>query len=57
MFYSVFAKDPMNGREGRRYRREVLEKGGSRDEMETLKAFLGREPSKEAFFKELGIDP
>ena len=43
MFYSVFKKDPMNGKEGRRYRYTVLEKGGSRDEMESLKEFLGRE--------------
>ncbi|KAI4144678.1 MAG: hypothetical protein LQ340_006559, partial [Diploschistes diacapsis] len=28
MFYSVFARDPMDGKEGRRYRRTVLEKGG-----------------------------
>ncbi|KAK5163903.1 metalloendopeptidase [Saxophila tyrrhenica] len=55
MFYSVFKKDPMDGKEGRRYRHQVLEKGGSRDEMETLKDFLGREPSTEAFYKELGL--
>ena len=55
MFYSVFAKDPMNGTEGRRYRRTVLEKGGSQDEMKTLQEFLGREPSSEAFYRELGI--
>ena len=55
MFYSVFKKDPMNGQEGRRYRHTVLEKGGSQDEMETLKQFLGREPSTEAFYKELGV--
>lgn len=55
MFYTVFAKDPMNPKEGRRYRHTVLEKGGSQDEMETLKQFLGREPSTEAFYKELGI--
>lgn len=55
MFYSVFKKDPMNGKEGRRYRYTVLEKGGSRDEMESLKEFLGREPNTEAFYKELGV--
>lgn len=55
MFYTVFRKDPMNGKEGRRYRHMVLEKGGSQDEMETLKQFLGREPSTEAFYKELGL--
>ncbi|KAK3678268.1 metalloendopeptidase [Recurvomyces mirabilis] len=55
MFYSVFKKDPMDGKEGRRYRHTVLEKGGSQDEMDTLKQFLGREPSTEAFYKELGL--
>ncbi|PNS16265.1 Saccharolysin [Sphaceloma murrayae] len=55
MFHTVFAKDPMNGKEGRRYRHVVLERGGSQDEMETLKQFLGREPSTEAFYRELGL--
>lgn len=55
MFYSVFAKDPMNPKEGRRYRHTVLKKGGRQDEMETLKEFLGREPSTEAFYRELGL--
>ncbi|KAF2864423.1 zincin [Piedraia hortae CBS 480.64] len=55
MFYSVFKKDPMNQKEGRRYRHTVLEKGGSRDEMVSLEEFLGRKPSSEAFYKELGL--
>jgi hypothetical protein len=55
MFYSVFKKDPMNGKEGRRYRHTVLERGGSQEEMQTLEDFLGRKPSTEAFYKELGI--
>jgi metallopeptidase MepB len=55
MFYSVFAKDPMNAKEGRRYRHTVLERGGSQDEMTTLEEFLGRKPSPEAFYKELGV--
>jgi metallopeptidase MepB len=55
MFYSVFAKNPMNGTEGRRYRHTVLEKGGSREEMDSLVEFLGRKPSSEAFYRELGL--
>jgi len=55
MFYSVFAKDPMNKTEGRRYRHTVLEKGGSQDEMLTLEQFLGRKPNSEAFYKDLGL--
>lgn len=55
MFHSFFEKDPMNGDEGRRYRRTVLEKGGSMDELKFLNDFLGREPSAEAFYRELGL--
>ncbi|KAJ6264261.1 Saccharolysin [Drechslerella dactyloides] len=55
MYYTGFKKNPMDPENGRKYRHEVLEKGGSRDEMESLKAFLGREPNSEAFFRELGI--
>ncbi|KAG9229754.1 putative Saccharolysin [Amylocarpus encephaloides] len=55
MFYSVFKKDPMNPTEGRRYRHMVLEKGGSQEEMKTLEDFLGRKPSTEAFYRDLGL--
>ncbi|KAI1386625.1 Metalloprotease [Hypoxylon trugodes] len=55
MFYSVFRKDPMNSKEGRRYRHTVLERGGSQDEMITLEQFLGRKPSPDAFYAELGL--
>ena len=55
MFYSVFKADPMNAKEGRRYRHTVLEKGGSQDEMKTLVEFLGREPKMDAFYEELGL--
>lgn len=55
MFYTVFKANPMNPKEGRRYRHAVLERGGSQDEMQSLKDFLGREPNTEAFYKELGL--
>ncbi|KAF2705625.1 zincin [Pleomassaria siparia CBS 279.74] len=55
MFFTVFKADPMNGKEGRRYRHTVLEKGGSKEEMQILEDFLGRAPSTESFYKELGI--
>jgi metallopeptidase MepB len=55
MFYSVFKDDPMNSTEGRRYRHTIIGKGASKDEMETLIEFLGREPSAEAFYQELGL--
>jgi metallopeptidase MepB len=55
MFYSVFRQNPMDGKEGRRYRHTVLEKGGSQDEMKTLEEFLGRAPSTKPFLEELGV--
>ncbi|EPE06573.1 thimet oligopeptidase [Ophiostoma piceae UAMH 11346] len=55
MFYTVFRENPMDGKEGRRYRHTVLEKGGSQDEMRTLEQFLGRKPNGDAFYKDLGI--
>jgi metallopeptidase MepB len=55
MFTSFFKENPMDGKQGRRYRHTVLEKGGSIDEMEFLKEFLGREPNAEHFYKELGL--
>ena len=55
MFYTVFKSDPMNSTEGRRYRHTVLERGGSQEEMKTLEDFLGRKPSTEAFYRELGL--
>lgn len=55
MFYTVFKNDPMNKEAGRRYRYQVLEKGGSQDEMKTLTEFLGREPQTDAFYKDMGL--
>ena len=40
---------------GRRYRDEVLSAGGSRDAIDHLRAFLGREPSSAAFLRKLGL--
>ena len=45
----------MNEEEGKRYRYGVLEKGGSLEEMDMLKNYLGRLPNAIAFEKELGI--
>ncbi|KAL3472618.1 peptidase family M3-domain-containing protein [Aspergillus californicus] len=55
IFYTAFKSDPMNPAAGRRYRYKVLEKGGSQDEMQTLIDFLGRPPTEDAFYKELGL--
>lgn len=55
MFYSIFKIDPMDKRQGKRYRHSVLEYGSSRDELQGLTEFLGREPNSDAFYEELGI--
>lgn len=41
---------------GADYRREILEPNGTRDPIEMLRAFLGREPSPATFLRLLGIE-
>ncbi|MDQ1281990.1 MAG: thimet oligopeptidase [Patescibacteria group bacterium] len=57
-FYSEFKKVENNKNKlkeiGERYRREILEVGGSRDEMTSVKKFLGRNGNDKAFLKEIG---
>lgn len=56
--YSLFKEGgALNTQLGRRYRTEILEKGSSRDEMESLKAFLLREPNEDAFLESIGLTP
>ncbi|GAA4005960.1 oligopeptidase A [Hymenobacter fastidiosus] len=54
--FSVFEKNGvMDQKTGLRYRDMILAKGGTDDEYQLVKAFLGREPNQEAFFKSLGL--
>jgi len=53
LFETKFSHDPLNVAEGRRYRRVVLERGGSRPEMSLLEEYLGRRPNGLAFSKAL----
>lgn len=41
---------------GAAYRRHILEAGGSADAEDLLRNFLGREPSKHAFLRQLGLE-
>ncbi|KAI0670768.1 Metalloprotease [Trametes maxima] len=53
MYAAVFKDDPLDPVRGRRYREKILCPGSSKDEMDLLKDFLGREPSSEAFIEQL----
>lgn len=55
MYYSKFKNDPLNSKVGVEYKTKVIGPGGSRDAMESLKDFLGREPNNVAFMEELGV--
>jgi len=54
--FSVFEKEGvMNQKTGLKLRKVVLERGSTKDEMEIVKEFLGREPNDEAFLKSIGL--
>ncbi|MDQ5949733.1 MAG: thimet oligopeptidase [Patescibacteria group bacterium] len=48
-------KGIFNGQLGKEVRQKIFEQGALKKEMDLLRDFLGREPSNEAFLKELGI--
>jgi len=55
--FSIFDKNGiMDVNTGLRYRDIILANGGSRDELEMVVEFLGRQPSQDAFFKAIGLD-
>lgn len=55
MFTRFEEKGPLSSEAGMYYRKKILARGGSMDEMEMLRDYLGREPNTEAFFKHLGL--
>lgn len=56
MFESRFLKEGiLSPAVGASYRKEILEPGGSRDAIDSLKAFLGREPIQEPFLRSKGL--
>jgi len=55
--FSVFEKNGvMDDATGLRYRDIILSNGGSRDELEMVVEFLGRQPNQDAYFKSIGLD-
>jgi Zn-dependent oligopeptidase len=55
MFGRFEAEGVTNPSLGGSYRDKVLAPGGSRDGLDMLRDFLGREPNQEAFLRNLGI--
>ena len=55
MFSRFKQEGILNSATGMDYRQKVLSKGSSRDELDSVRDFLGRDISNEAFLKELGI--
>ncbi|MEZ5176476.1 MAG: M3 family metallopeptidase [Acidimicrobiia bacterium] len=54
--FSVFEQQGVLSTEvGARFRREILAAGSSRDAIEHLRAFLGREPNANAFMRKIGL--
>jgi thimet oligopeptidase len=45
----------LNASEGARYRTEILEVGSSRDELESVRIFLQRDPDTTAFLRSIGL--
>ncbi|GAV48594.1 hypothetical protein ZYGR_0M00150 [Zygosaccharomyces rouxii] len=56
MYHTRFAADPLDSKAGVQYRDVVLGRGGLYDTNDNLREFLGREPSEDAFLKELGLN-
>jgi thimet oligopeptidase len=55
MFTRFEKEGLLNPKTGRDYRAWILEKGGSMNEMDMLKGFLGRRPNNKAFLKYIGL--
>ena len=54
MFTRFEEEGVLSKKVGADYKASILEKGGSADELELVRDFLGRKPSNKAFLKEIG---
>jgi metallopeptidase MepB len=55
LFQGTFAKDHRSKEAWERFRRGILEYGGSRDERELLEEFLGHPPTPDALLLSVGL--
>lgn len=55
MFTRFEEKGVLSSEAGMYYRKKILARGGSMDEMDMLRDYLGREPKMDAFLKHLGL--
>lgn len=55
MFTRFEKEGIMNKKTGADYKKWILEKGGSMEEIDLVKGFLGRSPNNKAFLKEIGV--
>ncbi|PMD39476.1 metallopeptidase MepB [Hyaloscypha variabilis F] len=55
LFQKNFAEDHRSPEAWNKFRRGILEYGGSRDELEVLEEFLGRSPTPDALLQILGL--
>ena len=46
----------LNPEAGMYYRKKILSRGGTVDELEMVRDYLGREPRMEPFLKHLGLE-
>ena len=53
--FEVIKSNKFSPEIGKKYVAEILSKGGSKDPMDLLIAFLGRAPQQDAFFKDMGL--
>lgn len=53
--FSEFEPSPLSPETGKRYRDNVLAKGGSNDALVLVETFLGRKSSNKAFLKQIGL--
>lgn len=56
MFTLFEDKGVLSPEAGMHYRKKILARGGSMDETEMLRDYLGREPKTDAFYRHLGLE-